>query len=123
MYFLIEGQVVSKANSRRLVTFKGKPRIIKSDKALKFTRDMIIQLKAQMSNRERWPLTYPIKIDVSIYYPSNRQDLDASLIMDGLQKAGVIENDRQVFELFARKKFDKDCPRAEIYVSEIESEE
>ena len=70
---VIFGAAQSKANSRRLVTFGGRPRFIKSKAALQFEKDV----KAQVQ-----PLKQMLEGDLSfhadIYYPSRRQDLQAN---------------------------------------------
>jgi Holliday junction resolvase RusA-like endonuclease len=59
---------------------------------------------------------------VDIYYESNRPDLDNGLkvILDCLQYAGVIKNDRNCIEIVARKLVDKTNPRAEITLEVLE---
>ena len=52
----------------------------------------------------------------TIYYASRRPDLDESLIMDGLQKAGILKNDRQIKEKHIYNRIDKVRPRAEIEI-------
>lgn len=110
----IRGQVYSKANSRKLVHHYGKPMFIKSDGARAFESSAILQLQAMF--RRRKPLTGDLVIECTIYYPNKRQDLDASLVFDVLQKAGVIENDRQLREHHLFHGIDKLNPRAEIAI-------
>tara|TARA_R110001592_G_scaffold28649_3_gene104827 strand:- start:3477 stop:3725 length:249 start_codon:yes stop_codon:yes gene_type:complete len=57
-----------------------------------------------------------------IYYPSRRQDLDPSVILDALQGL-VYENDRQVKVISCARFLDKISPRAEVIVSEIDFDE
>ena len=38
IFFIIHGEPASKANSRKLVTIKGRPAFIKSDKARKYVK-------------------------------------------------------------------------------------
>jgi len=123
---IIEGQIVSKANSRRLVP-RGNGRFgnIKSVKAMKLEADALTQLKNQWGRKSPLPWDGTKKkgwlgVEFIIYYPSNQQDIDPSLVMDILQKAGVYTNDRQVREYFARKEFDKDRPRAEITIYQLD---
>lgn len=110
----IKGQVYSKANSRKLVHHGGKPMFIKSDGARAFETSAILQLQALY--RRRKPLSGDLVIECTIYYPNQRQDLDASLVFDVLQKAGVIVNDRQLREQHLFHAIDKLNPRVEIAI-------
>tara|TARA_R110000765_G_C18804348_1_gene593992 strand:- start:167 stop:577 length:411 start_codon:yes stop_codon:yes gene_type:complete len=108
-----QGECVSKANSRRLVTIKGKPRFIKSAKALIFVKD--VQAQAKKLN----PLLEGnLEGVIKIYYSSRRPDLDPSLVMDALE--GVwYKNDRQFKRLVLEKYLDKKNPRVEVFIREI----
>ena len=58
----------------------------------------------------------------AVYYPSRRQDLDPSVILDALQGL-VYANDRQVKVISCARFLDKISPRAEVIVSEIDFDE
>ena len=73
-----------------------------------------MQLAGQVGRHK--PLEGRLAIEATIYYASRRPDLDASLIFDILQKAGVYLNDRQLEEQHLFKCFDKENPRSEITV-------
>ena len=108
-----KGECVSKANSRRLVTIKGKPRFIKSSKALTFVKDMQAQAKRITPLLEK-----DLEAHIKIYYSSRRPDLDASLVLDALE--GVwYKNDRQFRRLVLEKYLDKHDPRVDVFVNEI----
>lgn len=115
---VIDGQTFSKANSRRLVTTGGRTRSIKPAKALAYEEAALWQLKKQLGYHR--PFSRPVAVEMTIYYPSRRQDLDPSLILDIMQKAGVYENDRLVEEMHLWRMLDKAKPRAEISVWELE---
>lgn len=71
------------------------------------------------------PQPYEGKVSVKgiIYYPDNRHDLDESLILDGLQHAGIIKNDRQVrYKEFTRGIDAKD-PRVSFVIQSYEDED
>jgi Holliday junction resolvase RusA-like endonuclease len=107
---VIHGETASKANSRRLVTIDGRPASIKSDKALAWLRDAI----RQIANKPPAPFEGDIGMDCRIYYASRRPDLDESLVMDMLQHAGVIRNDRSIREKHVFGYVDRRNPRVEI---------
>lgn len=119
---VIEGKLVSKANSRMAVpgrTKAGKTftRFIKSQSALDFEQSALYQLKRIVGKKK--PLTGELGLEVTVYYESRRPDLDVSLLMDVLEHAGVYENDRQLHEILAYKKYDKLKPRVEFTVYQL----
>jgi Holliday junction resolvase RusA-like endonuclease len=111
---VILGEPASKANSRRLVTIGGKPRVIKSKKALEYSKHF-----EQQARPPAEPITGDVKLAVTIWYATRRPDLDPSLIMDLLQKVGVIENDRQIKEIHAVHDLDKENPREAIRITKL----
>tara|TARA_R110000824_G_scaffold17145_15_gene70091 strand:+ start:1237 stop:1617 length:381 start_codon:yes stop_codon:yes gene_type:complete len=113
---LIQGEPASKSNSRRLVQIGGKPRVIKSKKALDYCKNFERQVKPPAE-----PIVGDVKLSVTIWYKTRRPDLDPSLIMDLLQKVGVIQNDRQIKEIHAFHALDKEEPRALIAIEKLEA--
>lgn len=107
---VILGQPYSKANSRRLVTIKGKPAMIKSRDALLYCDGFRLQC------RQLQPMfRKDVAVEATIFYQSRRSDLDESLILDLLQ-GRVYENDRQVRRKIINWGLDKDNPRVELKV-------
>lgn len=110
--FKIYGEPASKANSRKLVTIRGRPAFIKSKKA----RDYVA-----MFNKQCPVLTEMLEGDLSvtmtIFYATRRPDLDESVILDCMQDK-IYKNDRQVKEKHIHWGLDRDNPRAEISVTE-----
>jgi len=51
---------------------------------------------------------------VRVWYQSRRNDLDVSLLMDCLQRCGVIENDRSIREQHLFGYVDPEAPRVEV---------
>ena len=100
-----------------MVTFGGRPRFIKSKAALQFEKD----IKAQVQ-----PLKQMLEGDLAfhedIYYPSRRQDLDPSILLDALQGL-IYANDRQFKQISSCRFLDKQNPRSEIWIKEIEHDE
>ena len=111
---IIFGEPASKANSRRVVRYGGVSRLIKSAKALSYS-DMFKQQLAPMPEL----FTGDLRVTMYIYYASRRPDLDESLILDLLQGL-VYENDRQVKERHIYWGLDKEQPRAEIVVEQMD---
>lgn len=109
----IFGEPASKANSRILTVRGGKPRSIKSSKALKYLEDFIRQC----------PILDPlfeedVHVELHIHYASRRPDLDESVILDALQ-GRVYRNDRQVKSKAVRWGLDQRSPRVDIRVSPL----
>ena len=113
--FTIEGEPASKANSRRIVTIRGKPVSIKSEKARKYAVSFLYQCKKLDDLFEG-----DVSVEILIYYATKRPDLDESLILDCMQ-GNVFINDRQVKQKHIYWGLDRDRPRAVIRVSALET--
>jgi len=113
--FQILGEPASKANSRKIVTMRGKPVSIKSDKARNYVKTFCEQCGKldELFKSDGC-------VDMLIYYASRRPDLDESLILDCMQ-GYIYENDRQVKQKNIYWALDRDCPRTVIRVSPLET--
>jgi hypothetical protein len=109
---IIYGEPASKSNSRRLVSIRGRPAVIKSSKALAYAK----MFKQQCVRKKL--LEGDVAVHMTIYYASRRPDLDESLILDLLQDVAYT-NDRQVREKHIYWGLDKTNPRCEIKVEKI----
>lgn len=115
-YLVVHGEPASKANSRRLVTVRGKPMFIKSSKAIGYANDFNLQV------RKVEPLLLgELSVHMWMYYATQRPDLDESLVLDLLQ-GKIYVNDRQVRERHIYHAIDKHDPRVEIFVTERSSD-
>ena len=115
IWFTIEGEPASKANSRRLVKINNRPAFIKSQKALAYEK----AFKAQCPSLGDAMLEGDLWVDIKIYYATRRPDLDESVILDCMQGL-IYANDRQVKEKHIYwGGVDKERPRAEIRVRYI----
>jgi Holliday junction resolvase RusA-like endonuclease len=111
------GQLASLKNSRQMVYVGGKPRLIPKKEAVQWEKDAIAQIPVD----HRVGLEGPIRLTCEVYYASRRPDLDIALLMDTLQHAEVIKNDRQIQEIHATKKLDADNPRVELLLEELDA--
>ena len=111
--FTIYGEPASKANSRRLITRKGKPAFIKSAKALRYVTDFQTQCPKLKDLLEG-----DLSITVDVWYATRRPDLDVSIILDACQNL-VYFNDRQCREQHLFWHLDRKNPRAEIVIRQI----
>jgi len=110
VYLVVYGEPASKANSRKLVLFGNRPASIKSDKARGYARDFLLQVRPLDPLMEG-----ELRMDLWIYYASQRPDLDESLILDLLQ-GKIYKNDRQVRERHVYHMIDKANPRIEVII-------
>lgn len=116
---IIQGEPASKANSRQIVKIGGKLRVIKSMKARRYVSDVARQVEPLSEDKQ---LRAPIRMTAHVYYASERPDLDPSLILDALQ-GRVYANDRAVREMHLFHHIDRENPRAELTLCEIEDDD
>lgn len=114
LFFKIQGQPYSKANSRKLVIIGGKTRFIKSAPARRYVTDF----QAQCPKLDEL-LEGDLAVWITVFYQSRRPDLDCSLILDAAQGL-LFKNDRQVKEQHLYWRLDRENPRSEIVIKEIE---
>ena len=114
----IKGHLASKSNSRRKTNWGG---VIKSQAALDFEDAFAWQLK-----RQPVAFTGPVALFVWAYYKDRKRDLDVALLQDQIQagsaekpKANVIQNDRQIVEIHAKRFVDKENPRVVFELREV----
>lgn len=114
----IFGELASKANSRRVTSY-GK--IIKSHKALTWSHQAALQIPAEYRGLRLGSIQEPLYLNAKIYYKDWRSDVDESLLMDVLQSAGVIANDRYIrLKNIDGTAVDKDSPRVELVLGFVE---
>tara|TARA_A100001201_G_scaffold84348_2_gene74784 strand:+ start:87 stop:518 length:432 start_codon:yes stop_codon:yes gene_type:complete len=112
----ITGEPASKANSRRMVLIGGKPRFIKSKKALKYSKDFDLQCPVLDELMEG-----DLAVAMKIYYRTRRPDLDESLILDLLQDK-LYKNDRSIKLKYVLHGLDKENPRTVLLVGPVDKQ-
>jgi hypothetical protein len=117
--FVISGEPASKANSRKIVTIKGRTAVIKSEKARSYMDSFRMQVQAQMRRSGAKMTEQDVRIDLMIHYASRRPDLDESVILDAMQGV-VYVNDRQVKHRQTYWGLDPKSPRAVIRVRDYD---
>jgi len=106
---VVPGEPASAKNQRRIVQVHGKPRIIKSKKALDYARAFA----------HNFPKLDPLIEDdvalrLDVWYASRRPDLGAmDLVMDLLQGLAYV-NDRQVKASVSTWNLDRENPRTRV---------
>jgi hypothetical protein len=118
IFFIIHGEPASKANSRKLVTIKGRPAFIKSEKARKYVK----QFEEQCPQMGDSMFLDDVEVEMTVFYGSRRPDLDESVILDCMQ-GFIYKNDRQVKRKIITWALDKENPRSEITVRLMEQSE
>jgi Holliday junction resolvase RusA-like endonuclease len=131
--FTIEAQCYSLKNSRELICLPRPPRgnakgiqcrscgntnhiiPVPGSKARTFER----QFKKQLPEACRQNLDCPVMVEMEIFYPSNLQDLDEAIVLDCMQRYGVIQNDRQVIAKWITKRIDPNRPRVYVKVDRV----
>lgn len=106
----IKGNVPSKSNCYRIIRLGSRCSLAKGKDLKDYEKSFLTQYRASKM------LECEFGINLTVYYPSRRADLDNSLkiILDCLQKAGAIKNDNKCVEIVAHRKLDKENPRIEF---------
>lgn len=117
----IQGQPPRKSNSRRIVRNKktGKPLMIKSRKALGWLEAAAWQIPEEAKRKVGSP-DQPLRIEFFVRYETRMPDLSTELILDMLQKNGVIRDDRYVFEKIEHKIIDREDPGVDLVITATE---
>lgn len=114
----IHGQIIAKANHYQAVPGKdGTKRIIKDEKIRAYERSFIEQCRIYRNRR----ISSRFRLFVRVWHSSERFDLDNSLktLLDCLQMAGAITNDKLCYQIEAEKRIDKYHPRIEFALLEV----
>ena len=113
---VIHGQIIAKANHYQAVPGKsGAKRIIKDGKIRAYERSFMQQCRIYRNSSGRF------RLFVRVFHSSVRFDLDNSLktLLDCLQMAGAITDDKLCFQIEAEKKIDRYHPRIEFALLEV----
>lgn len=120
----IEGVPVSQKNEKQIMRNRktGKPFIGTRDKVRVWKASAVSQLKLQWQSRA--PLEGNLRADICIYQGA-RQAIDAdnvlSSVLDALEQARIVNNDYQFSDGSWRRYRDRDRPRVEVSVAQINS--
>lgn len=110
----IHGQIVPKANNYMAVpdTASGGRRIIKNKRIRTYEKAFAKQCQVYAGLH----ISTPFELVTTIYYSSNKFDLDNSLktLLDCLQYVDAISDDNLCIRITADKKIDRSRPRVEF---------
>lgn len=113
----IYGDVVSKANQYQIITINGHASLKKSNAVKAFEQKFYLQNPLRNVNISGF-----FELYLDVYFSSNRKDLDGAfkLVLDVLQSSGTIKNDRNCVKIVANKFIDKNNPRLEFTLVEVD---
>ncbi len=130
----ILGEPCSKSNTSQIVRMGERVSIGKSVDAKAYIKAALPQIPPKARQR----IEGPVRFTATLYYASERRDLDEGQILDVLQdqwkrdkrtgervlvQAGVYRNDRQVREKHIRHAIDRANPRAEILIEPLQPQQ
>lgn len=113
----------TKKNSQQIITIKGRPMIIPSSAYKKYEKEALRHIVIMPFET---PIDYPVEVRC-LFFMGTRRRVDLNNLLecatDILVKAGVLADDNSniVFSHDgSRVYYDKDNPRTEIYIHEVE---
>ncbi len=118
---VIFGTIPSKSNSYRIVTFRSKDPNKKPHATLAKTKELTDYENSFYDQCDVYRdanIEGDFELEVFVYYPSRRADLDGSLkiLLDCLQKIKAVKNDRYCVDIHTKRFVDKVNPRIEFTI-------
>lgn len=113
---VIYGQVPSKSNGYRVGTIAGRAQLYKTKELRLYEKNFGLQY------RRHNKILGNFEVEVDVYFRSNKSDLDGmfKVFLDCLQAVDAIDNDRYCMKIVARKFIDKENPRIEFELKQIQ---
>ena len=113
----ITGKIPSKSNCYKIITLNGHGSLAKQKVLKEYEKSFYLQCGLRNAN-----IKGLFKLSADVYHENMRPDLDNAfkILLDCLQSCKVIQNDRQCVEINARKFVDKNNPRVEFVIEEVE---
>ena len=114
---VIYGSVPSKSNCYRIITLGGHGSLAKTSAMKAFEEKFYLQCGAYRNKK----IDGFFELYADVYFQSNQPDLDNSLkgLLDCLQGCKAIKNDRNCVKIVANKFIDKNNPRIEFTIVEV----
>lgn len=109
---IILGKCPSKSNSYKIVQIGKHSSLAKTKVLIEYEKSFYLQCDIYRNKN----ISGLFEMYLSVYYDSNKADLDNSLkiILDCLQKVNAIKNDNNCVKIVAEKFIDKSNPRIEF---------
>lgn len=123
---IILGEVPSKSNSFKIITFKkkgggpGHSSIAKTDELKAYEKSFALQCNLYRNKC----ITGWFELYINVYFPDNRKDLDNALkaSIDCMGQVGAFSNDRYCKKIVAEKHFDEKNPRIEFVIIPLQEQ-
>ena len=114
---VIYGSVPSKSNCYKIITLGGHGSLAKTQTMKEFEKKFYLQCGAYRNRN----IAGFFELYADVYFQSNQPDLDNSLkgLLDCLQNCKAIKNDRNCVKIVANKFIDKNNPRIEFTLVEV----
>lgn len=118
---VILGNAPSKANQYKIITLGGHGSLAKTQALKEYEQKFYLQCGAYRNKN----IQGFFELYVDVYFHSNQPDLDNSLkcLLDCLQTCKAIKNDRNCVKIVANKFVDKNNPRVEFTIVEVNKED
>lgn len=115
---IIYGQIPSKSNCYRIITLKGHGSLAKQNVLKDYEKSFYLQCNIYRNKC----IKGLFELHIDVFNGSQRPDLDNSfkIALDCLQSCNAIENDRNCIKIIAQKFVDKQNPRIEFKLIEIQ---
>jgi Holliday junction resolvase RusA-like endonuclease len=112
------GQVPSKANSYKVITYKGHGSLGKTKALESYEKSFFLQC----GKYRNLGISSFFEYHCRVYYKTMSSDLDnhAKIILDCLQKVKAISNDNRCIKIVAEKFVDKINPRIEFKLISVD---
>lgn len=116
-HYCVVGRPVSGTNSQQIVRVGSRRMVLKSKAQREWRADAVAQLCQQRGVRR--PIAGPCAITLHIYRQRNQGDVDnyAKGVLDALQDARILDDDKHVTELHLYRHTDPARPRVEITIA------
>ena len=116
---VIKGNIPSKSNSYRIIKAGNHASLTKTKKLKGYENSFYLQCRKYKNMN----IEGELRFECSVYYDSKRPDLDGSFkaVLDCLQKLKAFKNDNKCVEIIARKFKDKENPRIEFKIIELDN--
>lgn len=113
---VVYGECVGKKNNYNASVDRfGRAYIYKGKQLTDYERTFVEQCKKQYQGK---PINTPFDLSVIVYYRNLKNDIDNGVtsILDGLQIAGIITDDKLCKRIVADKAHDPHRPRVELFL-------
>lgn len=113
---VVYGNAPSKANQYKIITLGGHGSLAKTSSLKEYEKKFYLQCSYRNKNIQGF-----FELYVDVYFHSNQPDLDNAMkcILDCLQTCKAIKNDRNCVKIVANKFIDKNNPRVEFTIVEV----